>query len=196
MSPLRAHRSPRGFSSFAGCQNSAEPSEGRGAWACGSPRPRGTSPPSRVGAPLAGSRGNWGCCPTEQVWRRAAGGGGAGASRRLVAAPAPRPRAPRSPGEVASWRAGCGAAGPRGRDPQQGSPRPQWPEGLPGALAGPRRHPPSPGSSGSLLPATCFSASPASTARSATSASRAGRPSRPPAGPPARRPRPPSFVVR
>lgn len=112
MSPLRAHRSPRGFSSFAGCQNSAEPSEGRGAWACGSPRPRGTSPPSRVGAPLAGSRGNWGCCPTEQVWRRAAGGGGAGASRRLVAAPAPRPRAPRSPGEVASWRAGCGAAGP------------------------------------------------------------------------------------
>lgn len=76
---------------------------GRGAWACAAarrPPPRGTTPLSQAGAPLAWASGKTGAAPhTPRPGLEACcgGGGGAGASRRLVAAPAPPPLAAAQP---------------------------------------------------------------------------------------------------
>lgn len=185
MSPLRAQRSPRDTSSAGGWNRLSRARGGEGAGACAAARrPRGTAPPSRAGALPVPALGGTGLLPTPAPGpeARCGGGGGAGAARRLVAASGPRPWAPRSPGQVASWRVGCG-------DKAWGSaavsPRPQWPEGLRGALA--RLRPPAPAlpaapARSSLLPVSLRP--PASAPRSATSASRTGHPSRRPAGPP------------
>lgn len=109
-----------------------------------------------------------------RLWRRAAGRG-RGSLAPIGRGPLPpRPWAPCSPGEVASWRAGCGAAAPgsaaglaavagAGRAPG-GARRPS--PALPSSRAAPARS--------SLLPVS--PPPPASTPRSATSASGAGRP--------------------
>lgn len=168
-----------------------------GAWACTAARrpPRDHSSVTGWSPSRLGVRGDWGCSPHPRPGLEACcgGGGGAEASRRLVAAPAPRPWPRRSPREVASLRARCGAAA---RGSAAGLAEATAAGRAPGGARLPSPAlPSSPGSSGSsLLPVSL--PAPASTPRPATSASRAGRPSRLPAGPPARRPRPPSFVVR
>lgn len=125
--------------------------------------PSGTTPQSPAGAPLAWASEGTGAAPhtPDRVWRRAAAGEGArepSADWSRPPPPAPRPWPPRSPGEVASLRAGCGAAA-------RGSAA-----GLSGAAVAGRApggaRLPSPAlssssrSSTSLLPATCFPASP------------------------------------
>lgn len=139
--------------------------------------------PQEICAPAGGRR--WGCGllshPTDPLRL----GVGALSLARIGCRLRPPPRAPRSPGEVASWRAGCGAAAPR----SAAAALPRLPHPCtepPGALPCPHL-----GSSGLLLPTTCFPGSLASTLSSATSTSESGLPSRHPA-----RRRPPSFVVR
>lgn len=174
---------------------------GRGAWACAAVwRPPAGPLLSHPLEPLSPGRPRGlGLLPTPLtgfggVLRRGRGRGSLAPIGRGPRPPPPAPGRCAAPGKLLV----CGrAAGPPLGDPQPGLPGPQWPEGLPGALACAR--PPSPPlpaapPRSSLLPVSL--PPPASTRRPATSASGAGRPSRPPAGRPARRPRPPSFVVR
>lgn len=138
--------------------------------------------PRELCAPAGGHR--WGCGLLSHPTGPLRLGVGALSLARIGYRLRPPPRAPRSPGEVASWRAGCGAAAPRSA---AGSPRlPQPCTKLSGALPCPHL-----GSCGLLLPTTCFPGSPASILSSATSTSESGLPSRHPA---CRRPS--SFVVR
>lgn len=119
--------------------------------------------PRELCAPAGGHR--WGCGLLSHPTGPLRLGVGALSFARIGCRLRPPPRAPRSPGEVASWRAGCGAAAPRSA---AGSPRlPQPCTKLSGALPCPHL-----GSCGLLLPTTCFPGSPASILSSATSTSR------------------------
>lgn len=147
--------------------------------------PRRPPPRSPAGVPLR--VGDTGCSPH---LRRGSGGvprrgRGRGSLAPIGRGPRPPPSAPGLRAAPGKLLVGGRAAGPQLRDPQRGSRRPQGPEGLPGALTGPR--PPSPSSRAAPIAPPCylFPCLPlASTQRSATSACGA------------RRPRPPSFVVR
>lgn len=74
--------------------------------------------PRELYAPAGGHR--WGCGLLSHPTGPLRLGVGALSLARIGCRLRPPPRAPRSPGEVASWRAGCGAAAPRSA---AGSPR-------------------------------------------------------------------------